>query len=208
MRENRVQSLAIFGNHQVSLRIGLAVAVNAQGQSLCGIVENQGCRMGRLKDLETAARIKLALIGNSRIGGLELGVQVVNGIVFLSGSVQDARQKLLAEDIALAHGGIDIKNDIKILAQQEEEALAVASDVNNELLTQIEDSLIRDRVIGDLESDGRVNALMINVDAAGGMVRLSGLQDTEEGRVRAEEIARRIPGVREVINEIEIKRAA
>lgn len=73
--------------------------------------------MSRLKDLETTAKIKLALMTNPHIGGLDIGVDTVNGIVMLSGAVQDRSHKDLAEEIARAHGGIDIKNDIEVLGK-------------------------------------------------------------------------------------------
>ncbi|HUV05986.1 MAG TPA: BON domain-containing protein [Armatimonadota bacterium] len=74
--------------------------------------------MGRLKDLETAAKIKLALMTNPHVGGLDIGVDTVNGIVMVSGAVQDRNRKNLAEEIARAYGGIDIKkNDIEVLGE-------------------------------------------------------------------------------------------
>jgi hyperosmotically inducible protein len=72
--------------------------------------------MSRLRDAETTARIKLALIANPYIGGLDIGVDTVNGIVFLTGFAQDSQQKELAAEIAKSHGGLDIKNDIEVLS--------------------------------------------------------------------------------------------
>ena len=163
--------------------------------------------MGRLLDIETTAKIKFALMTNPHVGGLDIGVDTVNGIVFLTGAVQDLNHKVLSEEIARAHGGIDIKNDIEVLGEPPE--LSEAGIEEREAGISIEeDMMIRDRVAGDLESDGRVNAFMINVDVVSGIVRLSGIQDNAEGYRRAEEIARRVQGVRDVINEIEIRHAA
>ena len=80
--------------------------------------------MSRLKDLETTAKIKLALMTNPHIGGLDIGVDTVNGIVMLSGAVQDRGHKELAEEIARAYGGIDIRNDIEVLSESGDESLA------------------------------------------------------------------------------------
>ena len=73
--------------------------------------------MGRLRDLETTAKIKLALMTNPHIGGMDISVDTVNGIVMLSGAVQDRDKKELAEEIARAHGGVDIRNDIEVLGE-------------------------------------------------------------------------------------------
>ncbi|MCX6375692.1 MAG: BON domain-containing protein, partial [Armatimonadetes bacterium] len=60
------------------------------------------------------------------------------------------------------------------------------------------------RILGNLEADGRVNALMVNIDEVSGTVRLSGIQESQAARQRAEEIAYRVVGVSQVINEIEV----
>jgi len=159
--------------------------------------------MSRLKDIETDARIKLALVTNPHIGGLGIAVETVNGIVFLSGMVQDPDQKSLAEEIAQSHGGIDVRNDIEVVGTHEQAGGIIRGVLGGG--TSPEDTIIRDRVIGALECDNRVSAYMINVEAADGVVRLSGLQDTVEGKQRAGEIARRVDAVSQVRNDIEVR---
>lgn len=157
--------------------------------------------MNRLKDNEMSAGIKLAMILNPRIGGMEISVETVNGIVFLRGVVQDREQKNLAEDIAVRHGGIDVKNEIEVLSEVPEakDLVFLAADDGSG------DDVLRSQVSGDLESDGRVNASMINVDAAGGVIRLTGVQDNDVAKNRAEQIAWRVDGVDQVINDIEVR---
>lgn len=157
--------------------------------------------MNRLKDSEMSAGIKLAMILNPRIGGMEISVETVNGIVFLRGVVQDREQKNLAEDIAVRHGGIDVKNEIEVLSEVPEakDLVFLAADDGSG------DDVLRSQVSGDLESDGRVNASMINVDAAGGVIRLTGVQDSDVAKNRAEQIAWRVDGVDQVINDIEVR---
>lgn len=159
--------------------------------------------MSRLRDVETTAQIKLALIGNPHISGFDISVDTVNGIVFLTGAVQDPEQRALAEDIARSHGGLDVKNDIQVLSEPEKAGL-IRQVAKKPSALAPEDVSIRERVLGNLEVDGRVNALMINVEEAGGIVRLSGVQESAIARRRAEEIARRVGGVTDVVNEIEV----
>ena len=160
--------------------------------------------MSRLRDVETTAQIKLALIANPHISGFDISVDTVNRIVFLTGAVQDPDQRALAEDIARSHGGLDIKNDIQVLSEPAEEAGLIRRVAEKPSALAPEDVSIRERVLGNLEVDGRVNALMINVEEAGGIVRLSGVQESAIARRRAEEIARRVAGVTDVVNEIEV----
>lgn len=159
--------------------------------------------MTKFDDAEMTARIKLAMLVSPRIGALDISVDSLNGIVFLKGVVQERGQRMLAEEIAREHGGIDIKNDIQVLGELEEAEVEEEQEVDEKMLQ--EDVSLRTRILGDMESDSRVNALMVNVYAAGGLVRLSGIQETQTARRRAEEIARKVDGVIEVINDIEVR---
>lgn len=160
--------------------------------------------MSKLRDFETTARIKLALITHANISGMDIAVETVNGIVVLTGYVQDAVQKDLAAEIAQAHGGIDIKNDIQVLTEVAETETLMRRLAEQPDAFGAEDVSVRERILGSIEADGRVNALMVNIDAVGGTVRLSGIQESQAARQRAEEIAYRVAGVSQVINEIEV----
>lgn len=164
--------------------------------------------MRKLADIETAAKIKLALVRNGDISGFDIGVEVVNGIVFLTGAVQAISQKEMAEQIAHEHGGIDIKNDIQVLSEQTVSDEEMPSEFLTGDAVPMENAVLRDRVISALEMDHRVNSYSINVDAVGRVVRLSGFQEDEAAARRAEEIARHVDGVLNVINDIEIRAAA
>ena len=170
-------------------------------------MKNGGHTMNRLKDFETTARIKLALITHANIGGLDIAVETVNGIVVLTGYVQDAMQKDLASEIAQSHGGLDIKNDIQVLSEVAETETLMRRLAEKPEAFASEDVSIRQRILGNLEADARVNALMVNIDEVSGTVRLSGIQESQAARQRAEEIAYRVAGVSQVINEIEVRAA-
>lgn len=162
--------------------------------------------MSRLNDIETSARIRLALITNRRIGGFDVGVETVNGIVILSGVVERPEQREIAAEIAMQYGGIDIKNDIGILSEIPAVDPGLLRRVAEQAIPFLsEDVSLRQRILGDIEADNRVNALMINVDEVAGIVRLSGIQDNQEAKNRAEEIASRVTGVHRVVNDIEVR---
>lgn len=160
--------------------------------------------MGRhWDDMILAASIKLALMANPRVGGLEIRVRAVNGIVFLSGAVQDLEKRLIAEQTARMQGAFEVKNDIRVLSDSGQSANPGpirATPLRSEI-----DLLLAKRIAGDLESDPRVNPYMLDVDVVGGIAYLHGVQIGDEQRSRAEEIARRVQGVLDVINDIEIR---
>ncbi|MDD3804689.1 MAG: BON domain-containing protein [bacterium] len=60
------------------------------------------------------------------------------------------------------------------------------------------------RVLAALAADSRVGALSITVEAHGKIIILRGRVNNEEQRREAEFLARGVPGVREVINEIAV----
>lgn len=61
------------------------------------------------------------------------------------------------------------------------------------------------RIKSALIADKTVGAVKIDVDTKGDVVTLSGEVDTEAQKSRAEEIAKRTEGVRQVINQLTIK---
>ena len=59
-----------------------------------------------------------------------------------------------------------------------------------------------------LAADRMRNLTWVHLDANNGDVYLNGNAETPEDKLRAEEIARRVNGVREVVNHIEVKNTA
>lgn len=69
----------------------------------------------------------------------------------------------------------------------------------------LDDALISSRVKAAFAADPEVKATEVKVDTYKGTVQLSGFVESHESAQRAVEIARRIPGVREVRNHTIIK---
>jgi hypothetical protein len=64
------------------------------------------------------------------------------------------------------------------------------------------DELLATAVHEALANDRRVDAQQVRVEAKNGTVRLQGEVDTSEERDAAADVARRVPGVRRVDNEL------
>ena len=69
----------------------------------------------------------------------------------------------------------------------------------------VDDTVLATRVKSALLADPEVSGLDIQVETFRGRVQLSGFVDNEAQLQRAEEIARKIDGVEEVINRISLK---
>ena len=70
--------------------------------------------------------------------------------------------------------------------------------------TQVNDAAITSRVTARLAADPDVNPFEIDVDTNDGVVRLSGMVESERQRSEALALAHRTSGVRGVINDIEL----
>lgn len=71
----------------------------------------------------------------------------------------------------------------------------------------IDDASITTRVKARFVQDEQISALRINVETFRGSVQLSGFANTEAERLRAVELARSVPGVKEVKDDIRLKQA-
>lgn len=69
----------------------------------------------------------------------------------------------------------------------------------------IDDAAITAKVKAAMIRDPIVKALQVNVDTYKGMVQLNGFVDTAEQRMRAEQIARTVPGITGVQNQLTVK---
>jgi osmotically-inducible protein OsmY len=67
------------------------------------------------------------------------------------------------------------------------------------------DVRVRDDVMWELELDPEVDASEVGVAARNGTVTLTGFIDTYAGKLAAERAAKRVPGVRAVANDIEVR---
>jgi osmotically-inducible protein OsmY len=106
----------------------------------------------------------------------------VNGVLRLTGVVPDVAAKRQAEAIARSLEGV--------------------IDVENALTT---DTSIVAHITASLTTDHRTDVAVVGVINERGVVTLKGQVDDPNTREAAEEIARRQPGVVDVINELEVE---
>jgi hyperosmotically inducible periplasmic protein len=69
----------------------------------------------------------------------------------------------------------------------------------------VDDATITTRVKARFVEDEKVNALRLGVETMGGTVQLSGFATSSAERQRAGEIARGVPGVRGVRNDVVVR---
>ena len=69
----------------------------------------------------------------------------------------------------------------------------------------VDDATITTKVKSKLFEDPKTSAFQVQVDTFKGVVQLSGFVDNEEARARAGELAREVPGVKSVKNQLVVK---
>jgi hyperosmotically inducible protein len=69
----------------------------------------------------------------------------------------------------------------------------------------VDDATITTRVKTRLANDPQVNAMRVSVETLNGTVQLSGFAVSEAEKSRAAEIARSVPDVKDVVNDIVVR---
>ena len=135
------------------------------------------------------AKTKIALFGDDRIKGGQIGVETVNGAVTLRGKVDSDVARAAAASVAQAVDGVkSVKNELQVVRAGDRSTIDVS------------DTDITRRVEGRLAKDGRLTKVYVRSDA--GIVILTGAVSSIGASAHASELARGVPGVRMVKNEL------
>ncbi len=129
-----------------------------------------------------------ALIGDVRLDLRELNVHVSKGQVTLGGTAPDSSQRYLAEEVASKIKGVaNVFNSLRVnpVPAISDEAIAQA----------VRESLSRDTLVPDD---------LVQVEAEHQVVRLVGSVDSLAARSSAEDDARLVRGVKDVINDLKV----
>jgi len=142
-----------------------------------------------ISDSWVTAKTKIALFGDDRIKGGQISVGTVNGAVSLRGKVDSDSAKAAAASVARAVDGVkSVRNDLRVVPAGDRKAIA-ASDTD-----------ITRQVEGRLAKDAQLKKVDVRTD--GGAVILTGAVSSIDASAHASELARGVPGVRMVKNEL------
>jgi hyperosmotically inducible protein len=144
------------------------------------------------EDAWITTKVKMALLTDDHVDGIDINVDTFDGRVTLHGTVDSSVEKAEAENEARKVEGVkDIRNLLAVVPASAQKANAVADD---ELTKNVKAVLERDKALA--KSDIEVKS--VNE----GVVVLSGKANTLSAHHRAIEDARAVPGVRQVASEI------
>jgi hyperosmotically inducible protein len=142
-----------------------------------------------MSDSWLTAKTKIALYADERVKGRQVSVETVNGAVSLRGKVDSDTAKAAATSVAQAIDGVkSVRNDLQVVPAEDRKVVD-ASDTD-----------ITRQVEGRLAKDARLKKVDARTD--GGAVILTGSVSSIGASARASELARGVPGVRMVKNEL------
>ena len=146
-----------------------------------------------VSDTWITSKTKISLFSDERVKGTQVSVDTTKGVVHLRGKVDSAEAKSAASDIAQGVEGVkSVKNDLQVVAPTARKAV----DVN--------DSDIAKAVVTRLSKDTQLKKVDVRTDA--GVVTLTGQVPTIGASAKASELARGVPGVKSVKNELTFTR--
>ena len=173
----------------------MAVAVLAMGtMAACAPTRTTKSAGEQLDDSAVTAKVKTALARDPSTSAFRIEVETFRGEVQLNGFVDSADMKTSATRVARTVNGVkSVSNNLKV-GQGERTAGEV-----------VDDTVITAKVKAALISDPVVAAHDVNVQTREGVVQLAGFVDNGDQKSKASEVTRRVAGVKQVDNQLEVK---
>lgn len=157
--------------------------------------------MERASDAGTDVRIHLeleaALAQSDELSALEIGTDVQDGVVHLSGAVETGARKELAAELAKSIQGVtSVQNALEVVGEEPGILERMQESVGEGALT----ARVKTRLLASRNTSG----LKIDVSTDGDVVMLDGAVSSETERELAGLIAANTAGVAEVRNELNV----
>jgi hyperosmotically inducible periplasmic protein len=172
----------------------LATPAHVTSQTTTGKLEQEARSAAQdvkaeVTDSWLTAKTKIALYSDERVKGRQISVETIRRTVRLRGKVDSDEARTAAASIA---EGIEhvkaVKNDLEVVAIEVRKA------------TDVSDQDITSQVEARFSKATQLTEIDVRTD--GGLVTLTGAAPTIGASARASELARGVPGVRAVRNEL------
>jgi hyperosmotically inducible protein len=142
-----------------------------------------------ISDSWLTAKTKIALFADDRIKGGQVSVETIKGEVSLRGKVDSEEAKAAAGSVAKTVDGVkSVRNDLEVVSPGDRK---VVDTSDKDITRQVE---------GRFSNDAQFRKVDVRTD--GGAVILTGAVSSIGASARASELARGVPGVRMVKNEL------
>ncbi len=173
----------------------MAVAVLAMGtMAACTPTRTVKSAGEQVDDSAVTGKVKTALARDPATSAYRIDVETFRGEVQLNGFVESADMRSAATRVAKSVDGVkSVSNNLKVGAGDRSAGAVV------------DDTVITAKVKTALAADPVVAAHQVNVETREGVVQLAGFVDSGDQKAKASEVTRRVAGVKQVDNQIEVK---
>lgn len=166
--------------------------------TVCGIILAAGalggCAGSGAKSPNVADNVRHQL-DQAGLNSVKVSQDSDKRVVTLTGDVQSDSDKAQAESIAKsAAAGEVVSNQVAVVPPSDREASKVNADLDEGIEKNLDAALVRDKLKHD-----------VSYDVKNGVVTLTGTVPSERRRADAERVAKNVPDVAQVVNEIQIK---
>ena len=163
-----------------------------------------GCNSQAIDDSAITAKVKSKLATDSQTSAIKISVETNGGVVTLTGNVPSDTEKSKAETLAKSTDGVKrVQNEIKVTPESSSTVGDTAGEPAIEAGEAISDAAILTNLKAKLLADGITGT---DVDVTNGAVVLKGQVEDAQKKSKAEELARNTGGVKDVRNELTVKK--
>lgn len=160
---------------------------------------------GQPRDAWIQGKIETVFALNRHLDGFAIDTEVAGGAVHLTGRVESDIDRDLAGEIAKGiEGVVSVDNDLVVEGNSR---VNQASDTHRPLSVWVDDATTTAAVKTKLLANGNTDGLDINVDTRGDVVTLTGEVGSTEEKQLAEQLARNTDDVKDVRNQLVVRRA-
>jgi hyperosmotically inducible protein len=172
-----------------TIRLSLAVIALLAAGTLAG------CSGTAAKSPEVADNIRKSL-DQAGLKDVSISQDRDKGVVTLAGQVGSENDKSQAESIAKSFAGSQVVADeiAVVPAGREKDAKAVNSDLDKGIEQNLDAALIESKLHEN-----------VKYEVKSGVVTLNGEVNSQSKRERAESVANRVPNVKQVVNDLQVK---
>ena len=142
-------------------------------------------------DIWITSAVRMRLLADNQLPGLEIDLDSYDGVVTLFGIVSSHEAKSAAEDDALKVSGVKrVVNELQVVASAKQEVVSARDeDLQREVRRALDEHAFRD----------------VGLEVRNGIVRLTGHVPSGAQSLQAAVVARSVPGVRAVEDDLRLR---
>jgi len=172
---------------------------------IAAVIGVAGCGSQAVDDSAITLKVKSKLAADSQTSAIKIGVETKDAVVTLSGTVPTATEKDEADKIAKNTEGVKrVVNDITI--NPDSLGATNLGEKAGEAAKDIGESVSDATILTKLKAKLVAGITGTHIDVDNGNVVLKGLVDDAKKKAKAEEIAKSTAGVKEVKNQLTVKK--